>query len=233
MILGHYGVALAAKRISKKTSLGTLILAAQWADELWPLLLLSGAEHVRVVPGKMAANPLDFVSYPWSHSLASLIVWGLLFGAVYLAARRYVRGAWVVWGLVVSHWVLDLVVHGPDLPLWPHASLRVGLGLWNSVPGTLIVEFGLLALGAVLYLRTTKAKDRIGSIGLYAMLVLLALGYLASMGGAPPTGQRAIAYGALVLWIFVPWGYWVDAHRAPAGSDPTPAPAVAPAPLRP
>jgi len=213
MILGHYGVALAAKRVAPRSSLGTLILAAQWADELWPVLLLLGTEHVRVAPGLMAANSLDFVSYPVSHSLLMLVVWGLILGAVYFAVRRYVRGAWVVGALVVSHWLLDLVVHRPDLPLWPGSPVKVGLGLWNSVAGTLIVEFGLLAFGAVVYVRTTRARDRIGSWGLWAMLVLLGAILLSGLAGPPPPDPQVIAYGALGLWLFVPWGYWVDRHR--------------------
>lgn len=213
MILGHYGLALAAKRVSKRTSLGTFILAAQWADELWPLLLLSGAEQVKIAPGRMAANPLDFVSYPYSHSLLMLCVWGSAFGLLYFALRRYVRGSWIVGGLVVSHWLLDLVVHGPDLPLWPGSPMRVGLGLWNSIPGTLVVEFGLLVFGAVVYVRTTTARDRIGSWGLWAMLLLLAAVLISGFVSPPPPDATTMAYSALGLWLFVPWGYWVDRHR--------------------
>ena len=217
MILGHYGVALAAKRVAPRSSLGTLILAAQWADELWPVLLLAGAEQVRVAPGLMAANSLDFVSYPYTHSLLMLIAWGALFGGLYFAVRRYVRGAWVVGGAVVSHWVLDLVVHRPDLPLWPGAPVKVGFGLWNSIAGTLVVEFGLLLLGAVIYVRTTRARDRIGSWGLWTMLLALAGILLSGLMGPPPSDPKVIAYGALTLWLFVPWGYWVDRHRVVPG----------------
>lgn len=223
MLIGHYGVALAAKRVAPRTSLGTLILAAEWADELWPFLLLTGTEHVRVVPGYMAANSLQFTSYPYTHSLLMLIVWGVLFGAVYFAIRRYVRGAWVVGAVVLSHWVLDLVVHAADLPLWPGSSPKVGLGLWNSIPGTLIAEFGLLLLGTVIYLRCTRARDRVGSWGLWTMLALLSAILISGLVSPPPASPKAIAFGALGLWIFVPWGYWVDRHRAlsaePATAD--------------
>lgn len=216
MILGHYGVALAAKRVSKRTSLGTLIFAAQWADLLWPVLLIAGVEHVSVEPGRMAANPLDFVSYPYSHSLLMLAVWGALFGAIYYAWRRDARGAWMVGALVVSHWVLDLVVHGPDLPLWPGSPMRLGLGLWNSIVGTLAVEFGIFLFGIVVYARTTRARDRIGRWGLWAMLAVLALALLSGFAGPPPANPKAIGYAALGLWLFVPWGYWVERHRETA-----------------
>ena len=216
MILGHYGLALAAKRVSKRTSLGTLIFAAQWADLLWPVLLIAGVEHVAIEPGRMAANPLDFVAYPYSHSLLMLVVWGALFGGIYYASRRSARGAWIVGALVVSHWVLDLVVHGPDLPLWPGSPMRLGLGLWNSIAGTLAAEFGIFAFGIVVYARATRARDRIGSWGLWAMLAVLALILLSGFMGPPPTDPRAIGYAALGLWLFVPWGAWVDRHRTAA-----------------
>lgn len=218
MFLGHYGVALAAKRVAPRSSLGTLILAAQWADELWPVLLLTGAEQVRVAPGLMAANSLDFVSYPYTHSLLMLVAWGALFCGLYFAARRYVRGAWVVGGAVVSHWLLDLVVHRPDLPLWPGSPVKAGFGLWNSIAGTLVVEFGLLLLGVVIYVRTTRARDRVGSWGLWTMLLALAAILLGGLMGPPPSDPKAIAYGALTLWLFVPWGYWVDRHRVVSGA---------------
>jgi hypothetical protein len=213
MILGHYGVALAAKRAAPNTSLGTLILAAQWLDEIWPILLLAGLERVEVVPGLTAANPLDFVSYPISHSLLMVIGWGVLLGLIYYARRRYRIGAWVVGAAVVSHWVLDAVVHRPDLPLWPGSEVKVGAGLWGSVAGTITVEVVLLAVGLVVYLRTTRARDRVGSWGLGAMIVLLALAYLGGFAGPPPSSTRLLALSALGLWLFVPWGWWVDRHR--------------------
>ena len=216
MFLGHYGVALAAKRAAPRTSLGTLVFAAQWADLLWPLLLVSGVEHVRAAPGAMAANSLQFTSYPYSHSLAALVVGGALIGGLYYAVRRDARGAWIVGALVPSHWVLDLVVHAPDLPLWPGSSVRLGLGLWNSVPGTLVAEFGLLVVGLVVYGRTTRASDGAGRWGWWGMVALLVVIYLGGMAGAPPDDQRVIGYVSLILWVFVPWGYWVDRHRETA-----------------
>jgi len=117
MFLGHSGIALAAKRAAPRTSLGALTFAAQWLDELWPILLLAGVEQVRIVPGLLAASPLDFVHYPWSHSLLMAAVWAIVIGAIYRVARRDSRGALVVGALVLSHWLLDLPMHRPDLPL--------------------------------------------------------------------------------------------------------------------
>jgi membrane-bound metal-dependent hydrolase YbcI (DUF457 family) len=213
MILGHYAVAFAAKRVAPRTSLGTLVLAAQLLDGLWPIFLLVGLERVRVAPGAMAANSLEFVHYPYTHSLAAAVAWGVLLGGAYYAARRYPAGAWVVAIAVVSHWLLDVPMHGPDLPLWPGSAVRVGLGLWNSVPATLIVEFGLFAAGIAAYLRATRARDRVGRWAFWSMVAVLAAVLMSGILGPPPTSERGVAVGALGLWLFVPWGYWFDRHR--------------------
>jgi hypothetical protein len=213
MFLGHYGIAFGSKRLAPRTSLGTLAFAAQWLDELWPVLLLAGVETVRAAPGRMAANNLDFVSYPWSHSLTMAIVWGALIGIAYFAARRDARVAWIVGLNVLSHWMLDLPMHGPDLPLWPGSSVRVGLGLWNSTPATLGMELLFFGGGLWLYLRGTRARDRVGSWGLWVMVVLLVAMYASGFIPAPPPSPRAIALVTLLLWLFVPWMAWVDRHR--------------------
>lgn len=215
MFLGHYGIAFAGRRAAPRTSLGTTIFAAQFLDLLWPLLLLLGVEQVRIAPGLMAASMLDFVSYPVSHSLATAIGWGVLLGALYFAARRYGRGAWILGAAVVSHWLLDAPMHRPDLPLWPGSPIRVGFGLWNSVPATVAIELALFSSGLALYLRATRARDRVGSWGLWSMVVLLTAFFLSGIHGAPPPSERALAVTALALWLFVPWGWWVDQHREP------------------
>lgn len=212
MFLGHYGVAFAARRAAPRTSLGSTVFAAQFLDELWPILLLAGVEQVRVVPGLMAASALDFVSYPISHSLLMAIVWGAVIGLAYFAVRRYGRGALVLALAVVSHWILDLPMHRPDLPLWPGASPRVGLGLWNSITATIVIELALLAIGLALYLRGTRARDGIGRWALWTMVALLVAIFLTGLRGAPPDAHT-IAISTLGLWLFVPWGWWIDRHR--------------------
>ena len=217
MFLGHYGVAFAGKRVGPRTSLGALTFAAQFLDELWPILLLLGVEQVRIVPGLMAANPLDFVYYPFSHSLLMAIVWGILVGGAYFMLRHYGRGAWVMGALVVSHWLLDLPMHRADLPLWLGASSpKVGWGLWNSIPATYVIEFAIYAIGVALYLRATRARDRIGSWGLWAYILVLAILYIMT-NGSPPPSERALAWSALGIWLFVPWAWWVDKHREYVG----------------
>lgn len=212
MFLGHFGVAFAARRAAPRTSLGATIFAAQFLDELWPILLLAGVEQVRVVPGLMAASPLDFVSYPISHSLLMAVVWGAVIGGGYYALRRDRRGAWVLALAVVSHWILDLPMHRPDLPLWPGASPHVGFGLWNSVTATVIIELAFFAIGLAAYVRGTRARDHIGRWALWVMVTLLVAIFLGGLRGAPPDA-RTVAISALGLWLFVPWGWWIDRHR--------------------
>ena len=213
MFLGHFGVGLAAKKITPYTSLGTLLLSAQLLDLIWPVLVLRGVEQVRIQPGITALNPLDFVSYPWSHSLVMAAVWALAFAGLYAVVRRYPRGAAVVGALVVSHWVLDLVAHRPDLPLVPGGGPLVGLGLWHSVPATLVVEIVLLAVGLYLYSGNTEPVDRIGTWALRLFAVALVGIYLGSVFGPPPPDDRTVAYSALALWLLVVWGYFIDRHR--------------------
>lgn len=217
MFLGHFALALGAKRWTPGVSLGVLVLAAQWVDLLWPLLLLAGVERVVVDPGITVVAPLDFVHYPWTHSLLMGLVWGVLAGGLYYAWRRRPREAAVVGALVPSHWVLDLVVHRPDLPVWPGGPV-VGLGLWNSLAGTLAVEFGLLAGGAWLYWRATDAADRVGRLGAYGFVGLLVVGYLGTTFGPAPPDATTVASGALALWLVATLAWWVDEHRTASGT---------------
>ena len=216
MFIGHYGLALASKRFAPGVSLGALFLAAQFADLLWPTLVLVGVESFTIRPGITAVTPLDFEHYPYSHSLLALIVWGALFGLAYrIVTHSSRRAALVLFALVVSHWVLDVVVHRPDMPLAPGLGTRIGFGLWNSLPGTLAVEFLLFGIGAVGYLKSTAARDRIGSIGSWALLSFLAIVELANLLGPPPPSVLAVTWSAQALWLLVLWGYWVDRHRDP------------------
>lgn len=213
MFIGHYAVGLAAKRVAPRTSLGTLFAAAQLLDLLWPVLVLLGVEKVRVEPGNTAFMPIDFESYPWTHSLLMSLVWAAVFGLIYRMRSGSSRGAWVLGGLVVSHWILDFATHRPDLPLAPGA-VKVGLGLWNSVPATIIMEGGLFFVGLYLYATGTRARNRTGRFAFWALAIILAGIYLASLGTTPPSA-RAVAVAGLLTWLFIPWGVWIDRNREP------------------
>lgn len=219
MFLGHFAVALAAKRVAPKTSLGTLIASTQFVDLLWPLFLLLNLEHVLIEVGNTAVTPLNFYDYPITHSLVGALAWSLLFGGVYFVLRKDPRAAWVVGLGVLSHWVLDFITHRPDLPLGFGSETYFGLGLWNSLPATLIVEVSLFVVGIALYIRNTKAKDKIGSYGFWALTAFLAVIYIGNLFGPPPPSEEMIAAAGNALWLFVLWGYWVDKHRAPIEKD--------------
>ncbi|HEX7252708.1 MAG TPA: hypothetical protein VF376_07495 [Thermoanaerobaculia bacterium] len=214
MFVGHFGLGFAGKRLAPAVSLGTLFLAVEFADGLWPILLLAGVEHVRIVPGLMKTNALDLYDYPWSHSLAALVVWGAILAAAYFAATRSRPGSWVVAAGVVSHWFLDVAMHRPDVPVLPRGPF-VGLSLWNSLPATLLVEGGLYLWGIGLYLRATRARDRTGTISLWTLVLVVFALWLAALFGPPPPDVRALAVGGLFGWLLIAWGYWVDRHREP------------------
>jgi membrane-bound metal-dependent hydrolase YbcI (DUF457 family) len=213
MFLGHYAVALAAKRVAPKTSLGTLFFAAQLADMLWPVLLLLGWERVRIVGGPNPLLTFAFDSYPISHSLATLIAWALLVGVVYRARTGYATGAVVLSACVLSHWVLDWVTHRPDLPIYPGGP-TVGLGLWTSVAGAVLVEGLMFVAGVAIYLTTTRARTSGGRYGLWALVAVLVLSYVTSLVSGPPPSAQALAIGGIVFgWLFVGWAAWVDRRR--------------------
>jgi hypothetical protein len=218
MFLGHWAVGLGAKRLAPRTSLGTLFLAAQWVDLIWPTFLLLGWEAVRIDPGATRVTPLDFVRYPWTHSLATGIGWGALLAGLHFAARRSARAALAVGGAVASHWLLDAAVHRPDLPLTPAGAARAGLGLWNSPVATLALELGLLAAGALLYARATRPRDRAGRLGFAALLGFLVAVYAVNLLGPPPPDARAIAVAGHAQWLIVAAAAWLDRHREPVGA---------------
>jgi hypothetical protein len=219
MFIGHFALGFAAKRATPRVSLATLCAATQVADLLWPVLVGIGIEEVRIDPGNTAVTPLDFVSYPYSHSLLMLIVWGVLFAFVFTSrgfsrtSISFSRTFTLLAALVISHWVLDWITHRPDMPLYPGGS-KVGLGLWNSVAATFALELPMFAVGLWIYARTTRPRDQKGRWGFWMIAAFLAIVYLANILGPPPPTvfalwTSAVAGGAiLVIWI-----WWVDRHR--------------------
>jgi hypothetical protein len=211
MFTGHFALGFAAKRWVPRVSLAALFVAAQFADLLWPLLVAAGVEQVRIAPGITASTPLDFLSYPYSHSLVALLVWGALFAWI---CRRMIPDArvfGVVLALVVSHWVLDVITHRPDMPLYPGGP-RFGFGLWNSVIATRIVEVAMYLTGLLIYARTTTARDGIGRWAFWTLATFLLVGFLSS--SAPPPSITALWSMALGLGgLTMIWAWWADRHR--------------------
>jgi len=214
MFIGHYALALGAKRVAPTVSLGTTFMACQFADLLWPTMLMLGVERVEVDPGNTLVTPLNFVSYPYSHSLVMLVVWSALFALAYRAIRGWNGTAIAtVATLVVSHYVLDVITHRPDLPITIHGSRRLGFGLWNHPGLALTLELALFIIGMAFYASITRARDKTGHYGYLAMITLLAAIYFAALYGPPPPSAAAVAGAGQLLWLFVIWAYWLDRHR--------------------
>lgn len=204
MFIGHAALALAARPVAPRAHLGVALAATYWLDLVWPVLVLLGIERVEIDPGNTAFTPLDFIHYPWSHSLAAALAWGAVFG---LACWRLGRSAALVMGLlVVSHWVLDALAHRPDLPLWPGSQTMIGLGLWNSVPGTLVVESALFAAGVAIYLRHSARA----AVSFWLLIGFFVAAYLGAAFGPPPPSAAAVAASALALWLLPAWGWWIE-----------------------
>jgi hypothetical protein len=221
VFVGHFALAFAAKKIAPQGSLATYMAATQLSDVIWPFLILSGTERVSIAPGDTAFNPLRFDSYPVSHSLATDVLWGLLFAALVYVFTRSRPVAWVSAGLVVSHWLLDLVSHRPDMPILPGVGQKYGLGLWNSVAATVATEILMLVVGVGLYLSATRPRDGVGRWGLVGLLAFILLAYLGAAFGPPPPSVSALGTTAILGAVLILGASaWIDRHRlaAPAKS---------------
>ncbi len=213
MFLGHFGAGLGAKKIDSMPSLGTLFFASQFIDLLWPILLLFGIERVIIEPGNTVFTPINFVYYPFSHGLLSVLLWGVAFGLVYYLIKKKLKTAFLLGVLVLSHWFLDLLVHRPDLPILPGSEIKAGLGIWNSVWLTVTLEVVVFAAGIFFYLKATKAKNKKGNFGLWSFIFFLLIIYTLNMFSAPPDSAQAIGLVGLSQWLLVLWGYWIDKNR--------------------
>lgn len=211
MFIGHFALGLAAKRVAPKTNLGIYFIACQFLDLLWPVLVLLGIESVRVDYAATEFTPLDFY-YPYSHGLAMVGVWAVLFGVAALVLWKSKKLGLLLGALVFSHWVLDFVSHRPDLPLLFEGT-KVGLGLWNSKLATLLVEGALFAGGVSLYLSATQRPTAKSKWAFWSLIVFLVVAYIANaFGPKPPVDMpaAAIAAPALAMWLFVLWAYVAD-----------------------
>jgi hypothetical protein len=217
MFVGHLAVALAAKRVEPRAPLGVLVGAAFGLDLLWPVLLMAGVERVRIDPGNTAFTPLAFDHYPWSHSLTMAVIWAVVVGRSSAAILRRGRAGVVIGALVLSHWLLDFLTHRPDLPLWPGGPMT-GLGLWNSIPWTLVVEGVLYAGGIAIFARATTAHDAAGRWALWGLVAVTAAIWLSGPLSPPPPSATAVATVAAALWLFPLWAAWIERHRTLRGA---------------
>ena len=201
------------KKSHRKSNLVLLFFAAQFSDLLWPIFLILGIEHARINPGNTAFTPIDFYDYPLSHSLLMSMVWSVLFGGIFFYLKKNLRNSIIVGCIVFSHWLLDFLSHKPDLSLAPRIHMFLGLGLWNSIVGTICIE-GFLIIGAVyIYIRTTNSLDRIGDYAFWGLIALLLISYIANITSPLPPSMNAVAYTGFAQWLFIAWAYWIDQHR--------------------
>lgn len=221
MLVGHFAVGLAAKRAWPSISLGTAVLAAMVADFLWCLFMLGGLEHIELRQGvRGAANYGNMYDVALSHSLLMTCVWGGAFAATYLLVTRDRRGAVLLGAVVASHWLLDVIAHRPDMPIAPGTSARYGLGLWASVPATLVIEGAMWVAALVVYVRATHASGRIALVAFWAAIPLLTVIWYHNIAGPPPPDVRTAPVGSLVLFtLVVAWAYWVDRRRPPRAAS--------------
>lgn len=214
MFLGHFAVGFGTKAIQPRISLGMLFVSVQFLDLLWPTLLQLGLEKVEIRSGITAVNPLYFVDYPISHSLQMAVFWAVLVGGIAFVFNKNLKIALTLGLCVLSHWLLDLAVHIPDLPLyWSESSPKVGLGLWHNVWLTVAVESLLFMGGLYQYLTATTARNWMGLYGLWGLVALLVLIQIGNLLGPIPQHVEDIAWGAQLQWILIAWAYWVDTHR--------------------
>ena len=189
-----------------------LLAATYWLDIVWPVLVLAGIEHVRIDPGNTAFTPLDFFDYPWSHSLVAALGWSVAFALACLRAGK--RVALLAGLLVFSHWVLDFVTHRPDLPLWPGGPM-FGLGLWNAVAATIVIESAMFGTGVFIYALSTKARNLKGALAFWGLVFFLGIIYVANVFGPPTPKVTAIGVtGIAGAALFTVWSWWADRNRS-------------------
>lgn len=213
MFVGHYAIGLASKQLAPRTSLGVLIAAPILLDLLWPIFLLIGWEQVSIEPNPNPFLRLQFDSYPISHGLVAVIAWATLFASIYFGVARYLTGAITIWLGVVSHWVLDYIVHRPDLQLWAGGSRFLGLGLWNRPKIAIAIEAVMFAGGVFIYWRATRAKNAVGNLAFWFFVLALAGLYVAVAYAPPPSSVKKLAIGMMCSWLFVAWAWWLDRNR--------------------
>ncbi|MGV8150124.1 MAG: metal-dependent hydrolase [Candidatus Woesearchaeota archaeon] len=213
MFIGHFGIGFFAKKYAPKISLGWLFIASQFIDLLWPILLLFNVEKVAINNPVVGILTFNFISYPISHSLFMVFIWGILFGLIYWFFQKDKIGAIVLGLCVMSHWILDLIVHVPDLPLAPWDATKVGFGLWNYVIVSQIIEIAIFAFGIIIYMKYTKSKNNIGKYGLLGLVVLLFVIHLANIFGSAPPSVEIVAWAGNLQWIFVILAFWIDKNR--------------------
>lgn len=213
MFVGHFTAGIAAKAAEDRVPLWVFIGASQLLDLGWAMLVIAGVEKVRIDPA-LPGSPLDLYHMPWTHSLPAALLWSL--AAALVAWRGFGmarRAAAIIAAVVFSHWLLDLVVHRPDLALWPGGT-KVGLALWDRPLLALALEMTMLALigGWWMAVRRGRGEGMAPGIGFLALLAGLQFVSLLPGTASSPPAMAALAlfgYGAAMAGAAV-----VDWHDA-------------------
>jgi hypothetical protein len=214
MFVGHYAVALAAKRFTPRTSMGLLFIAVQLLDIIWAPLILLGVEHARIVPGLMPASALDLYDMPWTHGLVAALAWSWF---TFRFSKNGVLGA-----CIFSHWILDFIAHRPDLPLF-RGGTRVGLGLWRFREASFLVEVGLLIGGLLIYEASTRVKTPAGQYAMRAFVGVLILLEAFNLYGPVPASIQQVAISGEVAYLVLAAVAWrLDLLREPIERVETP-----------
>jgi hypothetical protein len=218
MLVGHVAAGMLAKRAEPRVSLGTYVFAALLADVLVFAFLLIGIEQVNFGSERGAANYFHPINIAYSHSLLMDVVWGIGFAGLYFLFRRNRRGAWLLLAAVVSHWFLDFVAHRPDMHLAPGLNHAYGLGVWSSIPATLLVEGGLWLAAIFLFLQSTRARNWVGHVAFWVVALLLTLIWYSNIAGPPPPNPRSASISSLIFFVLVvSWAYWMNRLRPTQG----------------
>ena len=213
MFIGHFAVGIAGRRLTPRAGLGWWFASTAFLDMVWPVLVLIGLEQVQIVQSSNPFLILTFTAYPISHSLVGAAAWAAIFAGVYRLVKRRAGGALLLACGVLSHWVLDVVSHLPDMPVLPRGPY-IGLGLWKSVALTIIVETAMFA-GAIVY----YARGRRPRPAFWILVSVLYLLYVASVFSPPPPTVAAVAWTAIAAWLFIPWAWWADRPRSASGTE--------------
>lgn len=215
MFIGHFGLSFAAKKLAPKVSLATLFVATQFVDILWPFMLIFNIEKVAVVPGYTKVNAYEFLYFPYTHSLLMGIIWGIVTALVYFLIKKDIRSSIVIGLCVLSHWFLDLIVHTADLPVTLFGDDKVGLGLWNHVAATFIIEFLIFSGGLFIYTSITNAKNKKGKWGLWGLVILLVMVTISNTFGPPPPDSVKVLFISFIILmtLIILLANWVDKNR--------------------
>lgn len=224
MFVGHYGVSFAARRVGGKVPLWVWFIAVQWMDVVWSVLVLLGIEKLRIVPGFTEANSLDLYYMPYTHGLPGSIVISFVLGAIValLTSGRRVTTFFLVAAASFSHWILDLIVHVPDLPLYDNSG-KVGFGLWRHVVWSLPLELIVLGLGAWFYSRGVRFVGARGRYVFWGFVAFASVTQMYANFGPPPSSPTAMGITALMLYaVLAGLAAWVE-WFATVSRDLTPA----------